>query len=140
MPAAKKSTRHASIADTSGAVDAFMETLVHPHKAAVQALRTAILGADRQIREGVKWNAPSFRTHEYFATVNLREKNGIRVILHLGAKVRAAGAKGLEIPDAEKLLQWLAPDRAMVRFADSKAFEAKRAAFVKLIRAWIAHV
>ena len=28
------------------------------------------------IREGVNWNAPSFRTTEYFATTNLREKDG----------------------------------------------------------------
>jgi hypothetical protein len=140
MPSKKDSVRHSTAADTTEAVDAFMNTLVHTHKAEVQALRKAILSADRQISEGVKWNAPSFRKHEYFGTVNLREKNGISVILHLGAKVRTAGVKKLEIPDPEKQLQWLAPDRAMIRFADGHAFDAKRSAFVRLVRAWIAHV
>jgi hypothetical protein len=54
--------------------DAFMKSLEHPHKAA--------------IREGVKWNTPSFRTTEYFATTNLREKAGIGLVLHLGASGR----------------------------------------------------
>ena len=63
-----------------------LKSLSHPMKAEIELMRAAILGADPSIREGVKWNAPSFRTHEYFATTNLREKKGIGLILHLGAK------------------------------------------------------
>src|SRR5262245_24459060 len=120
MPATRKSAaaKHATAADTTEAVDALMKTLAHPHKDAIEALRVTILGADRSIREGVKWNAPSFRTHEYFATTNLREKKGIGVILHLGAKIRDVGPKGVAIPDPKGLLKWLAADRAMVRFDD----------------------
>ncbi|MEQ1612074.1 MAG: hypothetical protein ABL904_04925 [Hyphomicrobiaceae bacterium] len=50
------------------------------------ALRKVILGADPSISDGVKWNAPSFCTTEYFATINLRAKAGVEVILHFGAK------------------------------------------------------
>jgi len=92
------------------------------------------------IAEGVKWNAPSFRTHEYFATTNLREKNGISVILHLGARVRDAATAGLRIPDPGGLLKWLARDRALVRFDDMQDFMARRDAFMDLIRAWVEHV
>ncbi len=40
---------------------------------------------------------------------------GVGVILHLGAKVREIGVGGLSIEDPEKLLKWLAPDRASLR-------------------------
>lgn len=136
----KTSSRHTRTADTTDAVDALMTALVHPYKAEVQALRTAILGADPSIKEGVKWSAPSFRTHEYFATVNLREKDGFSVILHLGAKVRAKDAPEVKVDDPAALLTWLAADRALVRFADASEFAARRAAFVQLIRSWITHV
>lgn len=136
----KASSRHTSTADTTEAVDALMAALVHPRKAELQALRTAILGADPGIGEGVKWNAPSFRTHEYFATVNLREKNGFSIILHLGAKVRAKDAPEVRVDDPATLLTWLAADRALVRFADASDFAARRSAFVQLIRSWITYV
>jgi hypothetical protein len=128
---------HSTPADTTAAVDAFMSTLVHPAKAVIQAMRQSILGAAPGIAEGIKWKSPSFRTHEYFATTNLREKDGVGLILHLGAKVRDIGPDGLSIDDPAKLLKWLAADRAMLRFADLKDFKSKQAAFEALIRAWI---
>jgi hypothetical protein len=117
-----------------------MSALVHPFKAEVQAIRVSILGAAPDIAEGIKWKAPSFRIHEYFATMNLREKEGVGVILHLGAKVRDVGPGGLSIEDPAGLLKWLAPDRAGVRFTSQSDFQSKRAAFENLIRAWIRHV
>jgi len=133
----KKTPKHTSPADTTEAVDALLKALVHPFKLEIQALRAAILDADSSIRDGVKWNAPSFRTQEYFATVNLRAREGFGVILHLGAKVRAKDAPEIKVQDPSALLEWLAPDRAMVCFKDKHDFEDRRAAFVKLIRAWI---
>lgn len=117
-----------------------MSELVHPFKAEVQAIRAAILGAAPGISEGIKWKAPSFRTHEYFATTHLREKEGIGVILHLGAKVRDVGPGGVAIEDPTQLLKWLAADRASVRFASADDFESKKTAFQRLIRNWVKHV
>ncbi len=141
MPSTKpKKPAHATAADTSEAVDAFMKALDHPHKAAIESLRKIIRGAAPDIREGVKWNAPSFRTSEYFATTNLREKAGIGVILHLGAKARSLPAGGISIPDPGKLLKWLAKDRAMVVFSDGKDLAKRKDSLVALVRSWIAHV
>jgi hypothetical protein len=141
MAASKpKPPPHSTSADTTAAVDAFMSELVHPYKSEVQAIRQSILRASSAITEGVKWKAPSFRTHEYFATVNLREKEGVSIILHLGAKVRGVGLSGLVIDDPTKLLKWLAPDRAIIRFTSQDDFESKETAFSELIRSWITHV
>ena len=125
-------------ADTAEAVDAFMATLEHPHKAAIEALRTIIAGADPAIAEGVKWNAPSFRTTEYFATTHLRGKDGIGVILHLGAKVRETPS--FQIEDPQGLLKWLAKDRALVNFAGVQDVKAHEAAIQGIVRQWITSV
>ena len=141
MAAAKpRKPAHATAADTPEAVDAFMQGLEHPHKAAVEALRKVIRSAAPGIHEGVKWNAPSFRTSEYFATMNLREKAGIGLILHLGAKARSLPAGGIAIADPGKMLRWLAKDRAMVVFSDAKDLARRKDSLAALVRAWIAHV
>jgi len=131
---------HTTPADTTAAVDAFLSELDHASKDLIQSLRAAILATDPRIAEGIKWNSPSFRTTEYFATTNLREKHGTGLILHLGAKVRSVPAGGIEIPDPTDLLDWLAKDRARITFTDTADFRAKKPAFQRLVRHWIEHV
>lgn len=121
-------------------VESFLAALDHPFKPVILALRGVILGADPTVAEGIKWNAPSFRTSEWFATFHLRAKDGVQVILHLGAKKRADAAGVAAIADPEGLLEWLAADRASVRFRDLADVEARGPAFAALIRRWIAHV
>ena len=119
-------------------VEAFLAALDHPFEREILAVRQVILGADPHIAEGIKWNAPSFRTTGDFATFHLREKDGVRVILHLGARRRdGANARGA-IRDPEALLQWLADDRASATFRGLDDVEAKRAAFAEVVRQWIA--
>lgn len=100
-------------------------------------MRRLILGVDPEIREGIKWNAPSFRTTEHFATFNLRAKDRIRLILHLGAKVKATAKEGIQVADPSGLLEWLARDRCLVSFTDENDLEAKRAALQAVVREWI---
>ena len=117
-----------------------MATLEHPFKAEIQRIRRLTLGVNSSIAEGIKWNAPSFRTTEYFATTNLRSKAGIGIILHLGAKVRRLPAGGVRIDDPKKLLQWLGKDRAMVEFRNSEDLGDKAGAFQLVLREWIRHI
>ena len=120
-------------------VDAFVASLEHPRKPEILALRTIILKAHPSIRAGIKWNSLSFHTSEYFATVHLRAKDGVQLILHLGAKKREGSAR-LAIADPEGLLEWLAPDRASVTFRDARDMAKKEKAFTTVIRQWVAHV
>lgn len=131
---------HSTGADTTRAVDEFMGKLDHPFKAEIQEIRLATLSADLTISEGIKWNSPSYRTTEYFATTNLREKTGIGVILHLGAKIRDANPDGLAVNDPDGLLKWLARDRASIVFKDLDDFHLKRGAFIRIIQQWMAYV
>lgn len=127
-------------ADTRQAVDQFMAALAHPHKPEIEALREAMLAVHPSIAEGIKWNAPSWRTTEYFATTHLRGKAGFSLILHLGAKARELPAGGIAIADPSGLLKWLGPDRAQIEFTSAADFAAKLPALPALIRQWITHV
>jgi Domain of unknown function (DU1801) len=135
-----KTGSHTGAADTTAAVNEFMNQLDHPFKPEIQAVRDAILGVSPEVAEGIKWNAPSYRTTEYFATTNLREKAGVGIILHLGAKVRNVGPDGISIQDAEGLLKWLAKDRAMIVFKDMNDFNAKKVAFKSVLKQWLKYV
>ena len=111
---------------------------MHPQRDAIQAIRHIIRGADAAIGEGIKWNTPSFRTTEYFATIHRRTKSGVGVVLHLGAAAR--NNAGMPIDDPRGLLQWLAKDRAMVTFGDAADVLARGPAFERIVRPWIRHV
>lgn len=127
-------------ADTAAAVDEFMATLEHPSKAEVQALRRAISAVDPSIAEGIKWNAPSWRTSEYFATTHLRSKTGLGLILHLGAKARELPDGGLKIADPTGLLKWLGKDRAQVEFSSASDLNAKLPALQAVLRQWLHYI
>lgn len=121
------------------AVTAFMKALDHPLKKAVEAVRQIILDVSPEVQEGIKWNSPSFRTTEYFATLNLH-RGRIRLVLHLGAKVKPTAKTGIEIGDPSGLLEWLAEDRATIVFEDGKDVEAKREALKAILLQWIKRV
>lgn len=121
-------------------VDAYLAQLPPPARGLATALRRAVLGADASIAEGIKWNVPSFRTVDYFATAHLRLKQGIGLILHFGAKKNAIAVTGVEIPDPDGLLDWLAKDRAMVLFRDETELAQKTPALQVLLREWIRHL
>lgn len=103
-------------------------------------MRQIILGASPAISEGIKWNAPSFRTQkEWFATLHLRSKQSVQVILHLGAKARP-DLKPFEIADPDGLMKWLGKDRALVTLGAGRDIAANRKALEAIVRAWIKHV
>lgn len=123
---------------TPPTVESLLGALEHPLKEEILALRTLILEADASISEEVKWNAPSFRTTEHFATMHLRARGCVQLILHFGAKKR--DASGVIIEDPDRLLEWLGADRATVKFSDRQDLDAKRAAVAAIVRQWIRYV
>ena len=122
-------------AQTDPAVSAFLDALEHPLKSEIVAVREIILSVDPQISEGVNWNAPSFRTTKYFATVHLRSRD----TFHLGAKARPDVAS-MEITDPAGLMEWLAKDRCLVTLGAGKDFKARAALFEALVGEWIRYL
>lgn len=117
-------------------VDAFLETLEHPLRDDVVRVRQLVLSALPDIGEAIKWNAPSFRTTEFFATFHLRSKDEVQLIFHTGARKKAKQKKVALSPRAEALVTWLDPDRALVTLSPSR-LAAQRLAFTTLVREWV---
>ena len=126
-------------AGSVGEVDAFMAKLQHRLKTEIELARQAILGVSPAITEGIKWNAPSFRTTEFFATTHLRSEKELQFVFHLGAKVRKTPPT-ITLPDPKGLVKWLAKDRCLVTVGPAGAFAKNRAAFTAIVREWIKHV
>lgn len=102
-------------------------------------IRSVILGASPDIREEVKWNSASYRTTEFFATLNHRSREAVQLVFHRGAKVKD-DSKTVKIADPGGLVRWLAKDRCLVTLGAGKASGSHRAAFVRIVRAWIAQM
>jgi uncharacterized protein YdhG (YjbR/CyaY superfamily) len=121
---------------TNPGVAAFLRELDHPLKKEIESVRRILLGVSPSIREGVKWNAPSFRTSEYFATFFLRSRDSVQLVFHLGAKVKD-GTQRRRSADPAGLAKWLATDRCLVTLGRGKEIAGNRAAFEAFVRQWI---
>jgi hypothetical protein len=139
MPNPRVKSRSAGAAAPTD-IEVLLASLRHPREPEIRAVRALIVGADPRIAEGVKWNAPSFATTEHFATFHLRARDGVQVVLHLGAKPRTDAGVREGVADPAGLLEWRGPDRATVSFRDLADVEAKAPAFVAIVRQWITFV
>ena len=141
MPARKSAARaDAAASQRDPAVDEFLADLDHPLKKEIEEVRGIVLGASPAIRDGIKWNGPSFRTTEWFATVFLRSTDCVQLVFHLGAKVKDGSTKGVDVPDPQGLIRWVTKDRCIVTAGTGKEIRARRGAIEAIVRAWIAHL
>jgi hypothetical protein len=129
--------KSASSVNGSDAVNEFMDKLEHPLKSEMEAVRTVILSANKEITEGLKWNAPSFYFNGYFATFNPRARDFVQVIFHQGAKAKDNGPEGLKIDDDGGLLEWLAKDRCSAKFYNMEDIASRKAALRSVVNQWI---
>jgi len=136
MTTRKTASSSRSEHDDSPGVTALVSGLTHPMKTTLEAVRSAILTADKAITEGVKWNSPSFYCHGWFATIVTRKPTQLDIVLHCGAKVRADCAIKATIDDTDRLLSWPSDDRAMLSFKSDTDFKTKSQAFQRIIKQW----
>ena len=116
---------------------ALLKSLDYPLKPVIESIRSTILKADNRITEGIKWNAPSFFCHGWFATFHLRATAGAVLVLHHRAKVMSTSTLSHSINDPAKLLTWAAPDRATITFTSAADFKVKQSALKVIIRQWV---
>lgn len=122
------------------AVTALLRASGHPLAAEIDAVRDVVLGSHADIREEVKWNGPSFRTADHFVTLNNlsspRARDRVLLVFHTGAKAKGVTMRG-RVADPAGILEWVAPDRALVTLRDASDVEARRAAVADLVREWL---
>ena len=131
-PNAKRESEH----DDSNAVDALVEAMDSDSKAIVTLVRTMILKSNGQITEGVKWNSPSFYWSGWFATLNVRTKAGVTLVLHHGAVGRPESTVKSAITDPLKLLKWHSADRASIALISDDVVNQHHVALAEIINHW----
>lgn len=118
------------------ATTALLDAQRHPLREEIDALRSILLGVDPSIAEGVKWNTASYRTTEWFATLNgPKHVKEPMIILHAGARTKGIMLKD-RIPDPEGLLKWMGSDRAQILFKDAADIKAKEKALRAIVNTW----
>jgi hypothetical protein len=118
-------------------VDAYMAALEHPLRDGVVRLRAAIVAAEPDLVEGVKWNAPSFSYGgEDRITFRLAPRGQLQLVLHRGSAVRE-DSDGFRFDDPSGLLVWRAPDRAVLDFPDLDAVTTRLLALTELVPRWV---
>lgn len=120
-------------------VEQFLEDLSHPRKAEILELRRAILGANSDITEQVKWNAPSFCINgDDRVTFRLQPKDVVELVFHRGAKKRTeTDTSAFSFDDPKGMVTWRGADRGIVAFADRHDVEDKLPAVVDLVDRWM---
>jgi hypothetical protein len=107
-------------------VDAWMAKYDNPQKAVVQAVRKAILAADKRIAETIKWQSPTFMYKGNLASFNPKAKQFASLMFHTGAKIEgkfpSLGGSG----DVARYMQFASLDDVK-----KKATELKR-----IVKAW----
>ena len=94
---------------------------------------------NENITEEVKWNAPSFRTDDHFATLRLHPPKSLQLILHTGAKVKSH-PKAFTIDDPAGLLKWPAGDRAVMTLTSTAELQRHKDQVLRILRQWVAQL
>lgn len=116
----------------------YMNNLEHPLKKEIEEVRKIILSADPRLTEHIKWNAPSFCfENEDRVTFNLHGRGYFRLVFHCGAKVKDNSGNGPLFTHTTKLLDWVADDRAIIKFTDMNDVIAKKEKLTEVITKWI---
>lgn len=120
-------------------VDEYLAELEHPHKAGVERLRRAILAIDERITEEVKWNAPSFKLTDHFATFKLHPPKNIQLVLHTGSKP-VTPQRQFSLQASAGLVKWAAADRCVLTLQSAAEAQQREADVVSIVRQWIAQL
>ncbi|MBK8164959.1 MAG: DUF1801 domain-containing protein [bacterium] len=117
-------------------IDAFLLHLDHPHKEAINRLRSGIMDIDPRIVEEIKWNAPSFKLDDHFATFKLHPPRTIQIVMHTGAKPKAP-PRAFTVTDPHGLLKWPAQDRCVLTLQSSAQATELHDDVLAMVREWI---
>ena len=107
-------------------VDEFMDKLIHPLKAEIEAVR-AIIKSNKKISERIKWNAPSYYYKEDLVTFNPRDQKRVHLVFHNEAIVRIKS----------DLLEGDYKDRRMVYFDSMAAVKKNKKELNSIISDYI---
>lgn len=117
-------------------ITSFIENVTHPLKQEIASLRDIILGANADITEHIKWNAPSFcYNDEDRVTMNFHKQDRVVLVFHRGAKVK--DSTDFHFEDASGLMEWASKDRALVTFYTMQEIADHTDALKNIVSRWM---
>lgn len=140
MTTAKQPQQVSTKASNPAQVDVYMKQLQHPMKPVMEALRSIILAAGKEVGEEIYWNAPCFfytgkmkpfapkEYKRFIIASNFYKKDCIRLIFLTGAKLE----------DSSGLLTGeYADGRRLALFYSLEEVKAHEKNLQKLVKKWI---
>jgi uncharacterized protein YdhG (YjbR/CyaY superfamily) len=107
-------------------VDSWMAKYDNPQKPLVEAVRQAVLAADKRMGETIKWQAPTFTYKGNLASFYPKSKQHVSLMFHTGAKI--AG----NFPS----LEGSGDTSRVMKFLDAADFKKKTAELKRLVKVW----
>lgn len=111
---ARTSTGSAALAPASAEVEAWLARFPPPLRQQVDAIRAVFHALSSHVVEEIKWNTPSFRASDDFATLHLRDPTKPMVVFHTGVKAKGLVLRG-RIDEPPGRIDWRAPDRCLFK-------------------------
>lgn len=121
-------------------VDEFLNDLSDDKRLQVDVLRDLILSTEPELKEHIKWNAPSYVLDgENRITFNLMNKQGVvKLVLHMGA-TRKEDKKGAPImKDESGLIEWSSDSRGIITVSSIEDITTNMSSLKKIIKDWLA--
>lgn len=119
-------------------LDEFFHDLNEPRKSEVEELRKIIHNTDKDLKEQLKWNAPSYYLHhDDRITFNLFNPNFTRLIFHAGATTKENKDTQPAFEDETGLLEWNSNIRATVSFDNVEQINQHKHNLEKVIKKWL---
>ncbi len=119
-------------------LDQFFNNLQEPRKAEVEVLRKIILGAESELKEHLKWNAPSYTFHhDDRITFNLFNPSFTQLVFHAGAITKEDKKSPPVFKDETGLLEWKSNIRATVTFNSIEQVNEHKEDLIRIIKKWL---
>jgi len=122
-------------------VTEYIEKLDAPVAQIVQAIRQIVLSMDPEIREEVKWNAPSFLYTGEMKPFNPKEYKRYIIVMNLHKRILLVFPSGAKVNDNTGLLEGdYADGRRLIYIKDIDDLKSKETGIKKVISDWLALV
>jgi len=125
--------KHKTVAD-------FITSLTPEKAQQVNVLRESILSSRPDLKEHIKWNAPSYALDgEERITFNVKNKaDQVSLIMHMGATRKEDTDARPVLETDEGLVRWNSNIRGVIAFKNLEDVRAKLAVVLRVLDAWLA--
>lgn len=120
-------------------VDEFLSDLSDVKGSQVNELREIILASNKELKEHIKWNCPSyiFKNEDRITFNVVNKDDNVKLVLHMGAKRKENKDGKPVIEDMTGLILWNSDIRGLISFDSVEDILAKREQLTVIIQRWL---